>query len=191
MPTSPVDTLEMRDASALMAPAAADESIEDVLFPPLPPGLDPENKRVKEITERDLKTKFRATALLVLRMQGYSRREIGQLMGMTPNCVRVSLNRARQKGHLGDLRAILENDSAALAVESLNFHLKKKDKDVTVETLKGLGHFRTYNHSKMEGVAGASMPALSVTIVNAPNADGGQQAIVSTPVGMPREDAAG
>lgn len=185
MPDS-LDAVEMR-------PARPDEPapvpIEDVLFPDLPAELGELNDFAKTLTEKNVKAKMRATALLVLKQQGYNRREIGRMLNMTPNAVRVALNRARQAGKLNDLRSILESDSAALAIESLNFHLQKKDKDATFKTLEGLGHFRNYNNSKMEGGVGFQMPSLTVTIVNAPNA--GQQAIVSNPIGTPREDTPG
>lgn len=185
--TTPLDALEMR---APQAPAPARASDADVLFPALPPdldGLEGLNEFAKQITARDAKARLRGTAILVLRQQGYNRREIGRMVGMTPNAVRVALWRARQSGRLNELRGILEHDSLALAIESLNFHLKKKDKDCTIETLKGLGQFKSYNNSKVDGTPGFTMPALTVTIVNAPN-QGGQQAIVSDPIGSPRAD---
>lgn len=179
-----LDQLEMREARPAEAPAAP---LEEVMFPGLPEGVDIAGvDYAKGVNERNLKARMRATALLVLKQQGYSRHEIGRMLGMTANAVRVALNRARQAGRLNDLRSILENDSLALAIEGLNFHLKKKDKEAVFKTLEGLGQFRNYNNSKMEGGAGFTMPALSVTIVNAPNA--GQQQIVSSPVGVPRED---
>lgn len=182
MPDS-LDALEMREARPAEAP---DTPLEDVMFPGLPDGVIDTTEYAKGVSERNLKARMRATALLVLKQQGYSRHEIGRMLGMTANAVRVALNRARQAGRLNELRGILENDSLALAIEGLNFHLKKKDKEAVFKTLEGLGHFRNYNNSKMEGGAGFTMPALSVTIVNAPNA--GEQQIISQPVGVPRED---
>lgn len=183
MPDS-VDALEMREARAADTP----EPIEDVMFPELPKELGELNDFAKELTERDAKVRLKANAILILRQQGKNRREIGRMLGMTPNAVRVALWRARKAGRLNDIRSILENDSAARAVESLNYHLDKKDKDSTFKTLEGLGLFRSYNNSKMEAGAGFVMPALNVTIVNAPNQ--GEQQIVSTPIGVPRKDKA-
>jgi hypothetical protein len=179
-----LDALEMRPAVPAAAPV---EPAEDVMFPALPAEIEGANDYAKGLTERNAKARLKASAILILRQQGYNRREIGRMVGLTPNAVRVALWRARQAGKLNELRGILENDSLALAIESLNFHLKAKDKDATFETLKGLGQFRDYNNSKIDGAPAFTMPALQVTIVNAPNA-GGQQ-IVSAPIGVPREDA--
>lgn len=181
MPDS-LDALEMRDAHAPEAPATP---LEDVMFPALPAGVD-DTDYTRGVNERTARARSKAAALLILKQQGYTRREIGRMLGMTANAVRVALNRARATGRLNDLRSVLENDSLALAIEGLNHHLRKKDKDAVFKTLEGLGHFRNYNNSKMEGGAGFVMPSLSVTIVNAPNA--GEQMIVSQPVGQPRVD---
>jgi hypothetical protein len=104
---------------------------------------------------------------------------------MTPNAVRVALNRARAANKLNDIATVLGSESAALAVESLNSHLKKKNLDATLETLKGLGHFRNYNNSKNEHVGSAGMPALVVNVM-APAV--GAVQIATAPVGVPRED---
>lgn len=182
MPDS-VDALETRAASTADAPVQA---LEDVMFPALPKELGRLNDFAAQTNERDVKARLRATAILVLKQQGYNRREIGRMCGMTPNAVRVALWRARSAGRLNDLRDVLQNDSMALAIEGLNYHLKKKDKDAIFKTLEGLGEFKSYNNNKNDGAAGYVMPALTVTIVNAPN-QGGEQ-IVSTPVGSPRID---
>lgn len=183
MPDS-LDAIEMREVRVDPAP---DTPIEDIMFPDLPPDVRDLNDAAKQVHERNVRTRMRSTVMLVMRQQGYTRREIGKFLNITPNAVRVALNRARAAGKLNDLRAILENDSLALAVESLNFHLKKKDKDLTLETLKGLGQFKSYNNTKNEGAPGFTMPSLTVTVVNAPN-HAGEQVIVSAPVGTPRED---
>lgn len=184
MPDS-VDALEVRAAH----PAQPTEpDLADVLFPNLPPELGELNDYAKGVTEKNAKARLKATALLILKQQGHTRREIGRMLGMTANAVRVALSRARAAGKINELRGILENDSLALAIDSLNHHLLKKDKDATFKTLEGLGHFRSYQHQKHEGPL-AGMPALTINIVNAPN-DGGQQQIIgSAPIGTPRADA--
>lgn len=178
MPEAVVAQAEVREAP-----------LEDVLFPAVPIADEDMNTFTKALSLREGKARTKATVLLVLRQQGRSMREIASLLEMTPNAVRVALQRARAAGKINELRGLLENDSLALAVESLNHHLKKKDKDATFKTLEGLGHFRNYNNSKMEGGAGFTMPPLTINIVNAPNNGGMQQIVGSAPVGAPREDA--
>jgi DNA-binding CsgD family transcriptional regulator len=179
-----VDALEMIPA---VAPAKPELSDAEVLFPALPE-LGEQNEYAAITNTARVKARLRATALLTLRSQGHNTREIGRMLGMTPHAVQMALWRARKAGRLNDLRHILENDSAALAIDSLNFHLKKKDKDATFKTLEGLGHFKNYNHNAGTGGPVFQMPALTVTVVNAPN-QGGQQ-LLSAPIGQPREDKA-
>src|SRR4051812_31107430 len=125
MPDSP-DALDVRAASP--APALK-EPIEDIMFPALPENLSPLNDFAQQTNARNVRSRIRASAILALRSQGFNRMEIGKMVGLTPNAVRVALYRARRAGAINDLRDILQNDSMALAIESLNYHLKKKDKD--------------------------------------------------------------
>lgn len=116
----------------------------------------------------DVKVQQRARAQAILAMANakMSKAQIAKALEMKPNAVKVALWRLRSKGLLNDLRDILENDSAALAVDSLNYHLKKKDPDLTAETLKGLGFFKNHSHAKHEGGgSGFTMPPLQVNVV--------------------------
>lgn len=110
-------------------------------------------------------SKARAAAIVAMRLGGMKSREIGKVLGIKPDMVRMVLYRARKNGTCTDIRVLLENDSAALALESLNTHLRKKDKDVTLETMKGLGYFKHYSNNKNEGGAAFTMPALQVNVV--------------------------
>ena len=192
MPTE-LDQVEMQGVDV---PAdAPDRPLEDVLFPELPDTKafgGPLNKYAESLNSYQKARRLRSQAILLLREQGYSRKEIGKLCGMTPNAVRQALTRARREGKLNELRSILENDSLALAIESLNHHLLAKDKDATFKTLEGLGQFRAYNNSKHEGTPGFTMPALTVNVVavappaaGAPAGEPGE-----APLGVPREDRA-
>lgn len=166
---------------ALGLPPVSDE---DALFPPLPPEAD--TPHAKEISFKLARSRAKAAALIALRQQGYTRKEIGRLLGMHPNAVRVALNRARSQGKLNELRAVLENDSLALAVEGLNYHLEKRDKDAIFKHLEGMGHWKSYSNNKSEGGGSTTLPPLQVN-VSFNNAPVGA-VIASEPMGTPRED---
>jgi predicted transcriptional regulator len=187
------DNLNLRDPSLPdpmeRSPHAVSDA--DVLFPNLPAEvveLASTNIFARDECERARKSRLRATAMLMLRHQGYSGRQIAQMLGTSHSAVRMAMVRARREGRLKELQGVLESDSAALAVESLNHHLKKKDKEATFETLRGLGHFRTYSNIDNKHAAGGGvMPPLTVNIVNAPT--GQTMFVTAEPMGVAREDA--
>lgn len=176
------------DPSVALVPADQEPedstSLEELLFPALPE-IAKDSKLGKAIAERLTKQRLRATAILTLQSQGFSRREIGRMCGMSPNAVRMALNRARKLGKLNDLRSILENDSMSLAIEGLNHHLRLKDKDAIFEHLKGMGQWRSYNNNKHDGVPPGGLPELNVVVnvvAGAPRPD-------VAAIGVPREDS--
>lgn len=159
------------------------------LFPELPAEAL-ETKAGQALSFKLARSRAKGAALLILRQQGYTRKQIGQLLGMAPNAVRVALNRARAQGKLNELRGILENDSLALAVEGLNYHLEKRDKDAIFKHLEGMGHWKSYSNNKTDGGGATTLPPLTVNIQVAQLAPGvsGQPVVVSEPMGKPRED---
>jgi hypothetical protein len=173
---SPEITLE--DLAAGRLP----EGFVDALAPALPDNLDHSKPAVKRESAAVAAARVRAAAIIGLRLQGKKRREIAQILGMTPIAVKFVLVRARRRGWLNDVDADLRADSAALAVEGLNALLEKRDKDAVFKTLEGLGHFKSYKHNE-GGVATHELPSLNVNILNAPSTP---QPVVS--VGKPRED---
>lgn len=166
-----------------VAPPADGPPLEELLFPNLPE-IAKDSKLGKAITERLAKQRLRAVAIITLQQQGFSRREIGRLCGMSPNAVRMALTRARAAGRLNDLRSILENDSMALAVEGLNHHLRLKDKDAIFEHLKGMGQWRSYNNNKHDGVPAGGLPELNVVV----NVVAGAPRPEVQALGVPRAD---
>lgn len=122
--------------------------------------------------EGAVRRRARGQAVLIMKTSGMTRRQIGRVLNISENAVKMILIRARRANRLNDLRDILEHDVAANAIDRVNGAIlnKKSEKgvDVAVKTLEGLGHFRNYSHSKNEGAAGASMPALQVNVVFGP-----------------------
>lgn len=184
-----LDALELRPEMVVVDAVPVPEvPIEDVMFPALPPAVcESQSSASRAFVQACTTGRARASAILILQQQGHSSREIGKMLGLSDVAVRQALSRARRAGRLNDLRQILENDSTALAVESLNHHLRAKDKQATFKHLEGMGHWKKFNNNTNEGSPTFVMPKLEVTVINAPNM-GGQQ-IVSMPVGVPREDS--
>jgi predicted transcriptional regulator len=165
----PVQALIEREphAPADQNPHALDPA--DVAFPELPADEigddDPKRKKVRELVAgRVSKQRLRARLLFALRAQHYSHGEIAELTGLSVNAVKKALQRARHAGILNDQRKTLEVESTDLAIDSLNYHLRRRDKKVTLAHLKGMGHYRNYSNQKNEGMAGLSMPPLQVNV---------------------------
>lgn len=143
--------------------------------------------------EQAVKARLRGQALLALANSGYTRAQIAKLLGLKENTVKVALWRARAAGRLNDLRNILEHDSTALAVDTVNYHLRKKNADVAIEHLKGVGYYKNHSHMKHDGVPVGGMPPLTVNVV-VQNAIGGAMPVTpetfdvsEMSVGVPRE----
>lgn len=115
---------------------------------------------------QSVKALARRSALIALVKAGHSSRKIGEMLGLKPNAVRVAIWRARNDGHLNDLREMLNNEVSALAIDTVKHHIKKKNADVAIEHLKGVGLYKNHSNVKNEGGgAGFQMPPLQVNVV--------------------------
>jgi predicted transcriptional regulator len=187
-----LDRVEITPAAAVV-PAAVQVPLEDVMFPVLDLSGVPESAETRRRRAAQSDTpetrRVKANTLLLMQTQGYSRKDIGKTLGMTETAVKHALTRARHANRLDDLRRTLEIDSRALAIEGLNYHLEKRDKEAIFKTLKGLGDFRTYTNNRHDSGGVLGMPPLTVTIVNNPGTVGRAEKIIeSSPMGAPRED---
>jgi predicted transcriptional regulator len=163
------------DDEALEAAPAATGVVElgdlgETLFPNLPrfPDGDDGTPYAKDVDVRVVRQRLRAQVLLTLRAQGFSVPETARMVGMTPTAVKKALTRARAAGRLNDLRGILRNDSLARAVDGLNHHLDKKDKDAIFKTLDAVGGEVGWQAGRQAPsvTGGAQLPPLQLTIVN-------------------------
>lgn len=115
--------------------------------------------------EQAVKARARRAHLLNLAKAGFTRKQIAKLLGVKENTVKVALWRARASGELNDLRDILAHDTTALAVDTVNHHLKKKNPSVAIEHLKGIGLYKNHSNVKNEGVPSSGLPPLQVNVV--------------------------
>lgn len=113
-----------------------------------------------------------------LHVMGYARAEIAAILDVHINTVdrvlaKLRKDRQLKEGFQETLERI-ENEALPLAMDSLLEHLKKHDKDITIEVLKGRGVFRNFSSNKNEGPSAVPQRSFVVNIVNAP----GQASIV-------------
>jgi hypothetical protein len=163
MPPS-VDALEIRPAEAPKV------SVEETLFPPLL-SLSPALRlRVNEklaATTRLEEFREKAASILEMASQGYNQRAIARGLAIPDQVVKLALRRARKAGLIDDTGDILAHEVAPEAAKVVMHHLvRHKDRGTAIETLKGLGRFRTFANNKHEGGGGGSaMPPLQVNVV--------------------------
>jgi hypothetical protein len=82
---------------------------------------------------------------------------------------------------------VLEHDSLALAVEGLNYHLARRDKDAIFKHLEGMGQWKSYGHQKHDGAGAFHLPALQVNIQVAPGRPDREPVSLDV-LGQPRTD---
>lgn len=145
-------------------------------------------------SEQRVRVRMRDNAMIALVQAGHDRFSIAKLLGIKENSVRVALWRARARGELNDLRAILEHESSALAVNAINHHLRKKNPEVAIEHLKGMGFYKNHSHVRNDGVPPQGLPPLQVNIVltnapGSPNPTAETFDVSPLAIGVAREDA--
>lgn len=145
---------------------------------------------------QSVKALARRSALIALVKAGHPQRKIGEMLGLKPNAVRVAIWRARTDGHLNDLREMLNNEVSALAIDTVRHHLKKRNADVAVEHLKGVGLYKNHSNQKIDGpgAGGFQMPPFQVNIVmqqtaGVPTVTPATFDVSEGAIGVPREDA--
>lgn len=128
----------------------------------------------------------RMAQCVALRVVGLSAKQIAEQLGLEQTTVNQYLYVARQRGKLADVAEILDHQVVPMAVQNLIEGLEAKDKDYTLEVLKGRGAFRTHTHQQSTGSAGPMHLQISVEM---PKGASGT-VIDVTPgqvVGVPRE----
>lgn len=123
--------------------------------------------REVQALSRELEKDYRVAVSVALRTLGWDTGRIAEKVGVSRQTVRDYLAYAREHKGLNDTLRDLELRAIPQAIENLIEGLEAKDKDYTLETLKGRGLFRNHSNTKTEG--GQSGPLqLQVNFVNAP-----------------------
>lgn len=141
-----------------------------------PPALTVIEKRKAKARKRRLSlkqpkdSKVRRTvfAALAMKAQGKRNDEIAEACGITKNTLKVYMFRAHQRGWL-TIQSLEDPDDAleivlkSQTVRNLHEFLEKRDKDVTIESAKGLGLYKTHQVMKTDQPAALAF-ALSVNV---------------------------
>lgn len=109
----------------------------------------------------------RVAMAAALRAAGTKVPLIASLLGVTANTVREYLACAREWGGLDDVLRDIEYRLVPRAVENVDYWLQRRDKDMTLEVLKGRGVLKPAVAHAATATPGATM-TVNVQFVNAP-----------------------
>lgn len=193
--SDPLQALVEHESALVPAAKAEAPDLVDVAFPELPE-VEPIEDDAKAEAARKMtagriqKQRLRAKLLFALRAQNYSHGQIAELTGLSVNAVKKALRRARDAGIFESATRILQTESTELAIESLNHHLRRHDKEMTKAHLKGMGFYKNYSNQKNETPAGFQMPPFQVNITFEGGARPAPEAIDVSDgaIGVPRTD---
>jgi hypothetical protein len=113
-----------------------------------------------------LKHDERVAVAAALRAAGMKVAQIARALGVRDETVRRYLEAAREWGALRDVLRDIDCRLLPAAVENLEHFLREKDKQVTLELLKGRGVLT--RPGAREGTSGPTTFALQVNVVQAP-----------------------
>ena len=96
------------------------------------------------VTETKDKLSQHAATAIAYRMLGYDVPDIARQMNESEQAVKRHLMAGRRQGVLVDVDDRLNNHAAALAADQLIVMIENGNEKAVIETLKGLGHFRSH-----------------------------------------------
>lgn len=102
-------------------------------------------------------TKRRLAKIIEMASLGYTRKQMALELTLiegkevTPNAIRTGLYKLRKKGQLSNTEAVLTTQAAPLAAGVIIDKLEAGDKVIALETLKGLGVFKSHSAQKNTG----------------------------------------
>jgi DNA-binding CsgD family transcriptional regulator len=144
---------------------------------------------------KDSKVRKTVFAAVALKAQGLKNKDVAEQLGITTNTLKVYMYRAHKNGWFNidsfeDPDDKLEIVLKSKTIRNLDMYLDNADKEVTLETAKGLGIFKQHQMIKNDTVAPIGI-ALSVSVEMPPAAVGGAipEARVGSIGGAPYFDA--
>lgn len=140
----------------------------------------PESSRVRD----------KAAKIMMLRIGGMADADIAKEVGLSQRSLRQYLYLAAKNGWLRfeDPADRLEYELVPKIVDNIAYHLKRKDKVMTIEAAKGTGLFKSHQSQKSETDRPQSFLALKIEL--APNAaqEAPKVAIAGQIIGVAREN---
>lgn len=150
-------------------------------------------KRLSLKQPKDSKVRRTVFAALAMKAQGKKNDEIAEACGITKNTLKTYMYRAHHRGWL-TVESLEDPDDAlevvlkTKTVRNLDEFLEKRDKDVTIESAKGLGLFKTHQIVKNDQPAALAF-ALSVNVEMPPPGAAPLVARIGSVGGQPYFDA--
>jgi hypothetical protein len=90
-------------------------------------------------------------AIVYMRMQGMSNKDIAAKMGVKPKRITEIVYQARTQYNFSDILDRVQHQAIPQAIENLNEMLVEKDREATFQTLHGTGVFRKHTVNKDSG----------------------------------------
>jgi hypothetical protein len=183
----------------------ATAAVADAIEVPILPGTEAERAQAETVElarfgvelrpARDAVERDKRQALVGgLIAMGYTTKEISDITSLSVRQVEITRRQLRDRKAIaaGIEEAIerIDGEAIPLAVDSLISHLRKEDKEMTIEALKGRGLFKTHVNQKNTGDPVGGNRAFNINIMMAPGQAAPQMAgnVVSLGVGAPRTD---
>lgn len=138
-------------------------------------------KVVRQIKE-DRSTR-RTVAMAAMAVQGFTAKEIAQIMNVEPNTVEKALYRMRRRGRLVDSEDKLDHGIIPEAIEQLMLLVKGGDREAILAALKGRGFFK--HHAAGGKETGVAVQTNLVVRFEVPGG-GEKPALVGQVVGVAR-----
>lgn len=125
-------------------------------------------RRKRAVPPKDSKVRRTVFAAVALKAQGLKNKDVAEQLGITTNTLKVYMYRAHKNGWFNiesfeDPDDKLEIVLKSKTIRNLDAFLDILDKDVTLETAKGLGIFKQHQTIKTDQVAPIGI-ALSVNV---------------------------
>lgn len=130
-------------------------------------------RRRRAVPPKESKVRNTVFAAVALKAEGWKNEEVAEKLGITKNTLKTYMYRAHCNGWLNiaafeDPDDKLEIVLKSKTIRNIDEFLENRDKEVTLETAKGIGLFKSHQSIKNDAVAPIGI-ALSVNVEMPPS----------------------